>query len=239
MRWWLHGAEVSVLPDVANTAPRLVGSCQRCRMTPPRVSIVTTVYDRVACLQRCLRSVEHSAYPDLEQIVVSDAPPDPVVADIARLCTQSPRVSQYINLPYRANNWGLAPATAGLRASVGEFVCFLSDDNAYLPDHFGPLVAALDADPDLGFVYSSCLYAGRKELRYAPPVGAGIDLGQPLFRRSVIREQLRDDLPFSQHAWDWALIHTLLQAGVRWQHVDAATFIFRLDRYPALVEALA
>jgi glycosyltransferase involved in cell wall biosynthesis len=197
------------------------------------------VYDRVACLARCLRSVQHSEYPDLEQVVVSDAPPPAVVAEIAHLVAQAPQVSQYINLPHRANNWGIAPATAGLRASVGEFVCFLSDDNAYLPDHFGPLVAALEADPGLGFVYSSCLYAGVKELRYAPPVGAGIDLGQPLFRRSVLREHLRDDLPFRQHAWDWALIQTLMQAGVRWQHVDAATFVFRLTAYPRLVEALA
>ena len=204
----------------------------------PRVSIVTTVYDRVACLARCLRSVQHSAFADYEQIVVSDAPPVEVVDEITQLCAQAGSRVRYINLPHRANNWGIAPATAGLRASTGEFICWLSDDNAYLPDHFGPLVAALDADPDLGFVYSSCLYAGRKELRYSPPVGAGIDLGQPLFRRSAIRTHLRDDLPFSQHAWDWALIATLMHEGVRWQHVDAATFIFRLDAYPALMAAL-
>jgi len=205
----------------------------------PRVSIITTVYDRVACLARCLRSVQHSAYADLEQIVVSDAPPAATVAAIAALVATAPRVSKYLNLPHRANNWGIAPAAAGLRASACEFVCFLSDDNAYLPGHFGPLVAALDADPGLGFVYSSCRYAGRRELRTAPPAGAQIDLGQPLFRRSVIREHLRDELPFSQHAWDWALIDTLLRAGVRWQHVDEASFIFRLAAYPDLVEALA
>jgi GT2 family glycosyltransferase len=201
----------------------------------PRVTIVSTVYDRVACLARCLRSVEHLAYADLEQIVVSDAPPAPVVAAIAGLVTAAPRVTRYINLPARTNNWGIAPAWAGLQAATGEYVCFLSDDNAYLPDHFGALVAALDADPDLGFVYSSCLYAGRRELRYTPPIGAGIDLGQPLFRRSV----LPADPPAVQHAWDWALIASLMDRGVRWQHVDAATFVFKLEAYPQLVEALA
>jgi glycosyltransferase involved in cell wall biosynthesis len=207
----------------------------------PRVSIVTTVYDRVACLARCLRSVQHGEYTDLEQIVVSDAPPDPIVADIARLVTHAPRVSQYLNLPMRTNDWGISPASAGLKASRGEYVCFLSDDNAYLPNHFAPLVAALDADPDLGFVYSSCLYAGRKELRYCPPVGAGIDLGQPLFRRSVLREHFNDELPCrGVFSWDWELIRILIQdKGVRWQHVDAATFVFRLEAYPRLVEALA
>ena len=99
-----------------------------------------------------------------------------------------PRV-QHLTLPHRTNNWGVGPAEVGLRAAVGRYVCFLSDDNAYLPDHFEPLVAALDADPGLAFVYSSCLYAGRTILRDAPPTGARIDLGQPLFRRSALRDQ--------------------------------------------------
>lgn len=205
----------------------------------PRVSIVTTVYDRLACLARCLRSVQHLQFRDVEQIVVSDAPPQATVDAIAQLVDQAgPRV-RHINLPERTNNWGISPAEIGLRASVGEYVCFLSDDNAYLPDHFGPLVAALDADPGLGFVYSSCLYAGRRELRYTPPIGAGIDLGQPLFRRAVLRDQFQDTVPVRVMSWDWELIRLLMANGVRWQHIDAATFIFRLDSYPHLVEALA
>jgi GT2 family glycosyltransferase len=208
-------------------------------MTPTAVSIITTVYDRVACLRRCLRAMAHSAWTDYEQIVVSDAPPLTVVAEIDALVIEAgPRV-RHLTLPTRTNNWGIGPAEVGLRAAVGDYICFLSDDNAYLPDHFGPLVAALEADPGLAFVYSSCLYAGRKELRYAPPEGARIDLGQPLFRRSVLRDQLQDTLAFHEFAWDWRLIETLLARGLRWQHVDVPSFIFRFDAYPQLVEALA
>jgi glycosyltransferase involved in cell wall biosynthesis len=205
----------------------------------PRVSIITTVFDRVACLRRCLRSVQHLQFADCEQIVVSDAPPAPVVQQIAALVAESPRIHTYINLPTRKNDWGISPAAAGLSAATGEFVCFLSDDNAFLPNHFGPLIAALDADARLGFAYSSCLYAGRKELRYAPPRGAGIDLGQPLFRRSVLKEHLGDTLPFTAFAWDWELIDLLMRNGVRWQHVDEATFIFRLAAYPQHMATLA
>lgn len=209
-------------------------------MMTPRVSIVTTVYDRVACLQRCLRSVRHSAFPDLEQIVVSDAPPEPVALELAGLVAMAgPRV-RYLTLPTRTNDFGLSPALAGLRAAVGEFVCFLSDDNAYLPDHFGPLVSALDTDPGLGFVYASCQYAGRKLLDASPPAVAKIDLGQPLFRRTVLLDAIGTDWPpFGRAvAWDWYLIERLLERGVRWQHLDIASFIFRLDAYPAYVEAL-
>jgi glycosyltransferase involved in cell wall biosynthesis len=205
----------------------------------PTVSIVTTVYDRVACLARCLRAMTHNAWTDYEQIVVSDAPPAAVEAEIAALVEQAGLRVRHVPLAHRTNNWGITPAETGLRAARGTYVCFLSDDNAYLPQHFFPLVAALEADPSLAFVYSSCLYAGRKELRSAPPVGAGIDLGQPLFRRAVLRDTFRDTIPFHEHAWDWRMIQTLLAQGARWQHVDEPSFVFRLEAYPALVEALA
>ena len=206
----------------------------------PKVSIVTTVYDRMACLDRCLRSVQHSTFRDYEQIVCSDAPGPDVEGTIDVLVAPYPQ-ARHLRSPQRANDWGYSPAVRGLLHATGDYVCFLSDDNAYLPDHFPPLVAALDADPDLGFVYSSCLYAGRKELRYCPPVGAGIDLGQPLFRRSVLSEQFpHGSLPArGVFSWDWELIYALMAHGVRWHHVDATTFVFRLEAYPAIMAALA
>lgn len=205
------------------------------------VSIVTTVYDRVDCLRRCVRSVQKLEVQDVEHIIVSDAPAVSVVEEISAVVAAAGGPTskrRHLNLPERTQDWGISPALAGLQASRGEYVCFLSDDNAYLPNHFAPLIAALDADPGLGFVYSSCLYAGRKELRYAPPEGARIDLGQPLFRRSALNDE---DLIACRgsFAWDWEVIHRLLLRRVRWQHVDAATFVFRLAAYPQLVEALA
>ncbi len=199
----------------------------------PRVSIITTVYDRVACLDRCLRSTRHLTFRDFEHIVVSDHPPDYLREQMAALTAAG---AQYLDLPTRTGNWGISPAEAGLRMATGEFVCFLSDDNAYLPGHFEPLLAAFDADPGLGFVYASCQYAGRRELRLSTPVGAGIDLGQPLFRRTL----LGDTIPFREFAWDWCVIHDLMvNKGVRFQHVDELSFIFRLEAYPDLVQALA
>lgn len=204
----------------------------------PRVSVITTVYDRTDCLARCLKSMRHLHFREFEHIVVSDDPLEPLLDDIVWLCKEAG--VRHINMPRRTNDWGISPAMTGLRASVGDYVCFLSDDNAYLPHHFAPLVEALDADSCLGFAYSSCLYAGKRELRACPPEGAGIDLGQPLFRRSVMAEVMGDRPPFTgAFSWDWELINALMQKGVRWQHVDEPTFVFRLLAYPKIMEALA
>ena len=206
----------------------------------PAVSIVTTVFDRLDCLRRCLRSVQHLAWRDFEQIVVSDCPGPDYEDEIDKMIAAigDTRI-RHQTRNRRANDWGRSPAIDGLRASVGRYVCFLSDDNAYLPDHFGPLMSALEADPGLGFVYSSCQYSARKVLNYPIPAGAQIDLGQPLFRRAAIREHLSDDLPFNEFAWDWRLIDALMSSGVRYQHIDEPTFIFRLLAYPHYTEALA
>jgi hypothetical protein len=93
----------------------------------------------------------------------------------------------------------------------------------------------LDQETDLGFVYSSCRYAGRLVLRHPVPAPARIDLGQPMFRRALFSRYLDDNLPFQMLAWDWALIDTFVQRGVRWRHVDVPSFIFRLSRYPQLM----
>jgi hypothetical protein len=200
---------------------------------PPRLSIVTTVYDRPDCLRRCIGSVRRLAFADFEHLIVADHPPPDVLEHIREIvsCAGDPRIGLF-NLTRRFNNWGIAPAAAGLRRARGEYVAFLSDDNGYAPDHFDPLVRTLDRDTALGFVYSSCRYDGRLVLNHPVPRPGRIDLGQPLFRRELFERYFDDDLPFDMMAWDWHLIDGLMRHGVRWRHVDRQSFIFRLAKYP-------
>lgn len=208
------------------------------RCTEPRVSIVTTVYDRVECLQRCIASVQRLGFSDHEHLIVADHPPPAVLARMRAVveAADDERISLH-DLRRRHDNWGIAPAAAGLRRARGEFVAFLSDDNGYLSDHFDPLVRLLDRDATLGFVYSSCRYDGRLVLSHPVPRPGRIDLGQPLFRRELFELHLGDDLPFDMMAWDWHLVDTLMRRGVRWRHVDRQSFIFRLAKYPQLMAA--
>jgi len=204
----------------------------------PRLSIVTTVYDRVECLRHCIASVRKLAFRDYEHLIVADHPPPEVLERIRAVVARAgdARIGLY-DLKQRHNNWGIAPAAAGLRRARGEFLAFLSDDNGYLPDHAGPLIRTLDRDPALGFVYSSCQYDGRLLLAHPVPRPGRIDLGQPMFRRELFELHLGDDLPFDMMAWDWHLVDTLMRRGVRWRHVDRPSFIFRLAKYPQLMAA--
>jgi hypothetical protein len=204
----------------------------------PRLSIVTTVYDRIECLRRCVASVRRLGFRDYEHLIVADHPPPDVVERIRAIGARAddPRIGIF-NMTRRHNNWGIAPAAAGLRRARGEYLSFLSDDNGYMPDHADNLIQMLDRDPRLGFVYSSCLYDGRLVLSHPVPRPGRIDLGQPMFRRELFELHFADDLPFDMMAWDWHLIDALMRRGVRWRHVDRRTFIFRLARYPQLMAA--
>jgi hypothetical protein len=205
---------------------------------PPAVSIVTTVYDRVECLERCIQSVQALRFQDYEQIVVADRAPERVIAEIEKVVAEfdcDEHKTSLAVLRERRNDWGITPATVGLSLAKGKYICFLSDDNGYLPNHFDRLVAMLEGDPGLGFVYSSCQYDGRLVLSSPAPRPGRIDLGQPLFRRELFDKHLGGTLPFHEFGWDWRMIERFLQKGVRWKHLNDPTFIFRLAKYPHLM----
>ena len=208
------------------------------RADAPAVSIVTTVYDRLDCLERCLQSTAALSFRNYEQIVVADAPPPPVRERYQNLGVRwncRNRGLTFAVLKARHNDWGIAPAAAGLHLARGRYLCFLSDDNGYLPWHFERLLEAVETDRSLGFAYSSCLYDGRTTLNASPPRPGRIDLGQPLFRRELFDRHLGGTLPFHEFGWDWRMIECFLRKGVRWRHINDATFIFRLSKYPHLM----
>ena len=204
----------------------------------PRLSIVTTVYDRSECLRQCIASVQRLAFRDYEHLIVADHPPPDVLERIRLIVAQAgdARIG-LVNLKRRHNNWGIAPAAVGLRLARGEYLSFLSDDNGYTPEHVDTLMRVLDREPALGFAYSSCQYDGRLVLSHPVPRPGRIDLGQPMFRRELFELHLGDDLPFDMMAWDWHLVDALMRRGVRWRHVDRQSFIFRLAKYPRLMAA--
>lgn len=202
----------------------------------PVVSIITTVYDRVECLKNCIKSVKNLIFKDYEHIIISDAPSTRVVESIMQIIKQEDNGKIfYANLNNRFNDWGITPASLGLKLSRGKYVCFLSDDNGYAPNHLSYLVKELESNATVGFVYSSCQYDGRKILNYSVPKPVRIDLGQPLFRRELFDLYLNDTLPFNVYGWDWEMINSFLKQGVRWLHVDKPTFIFRLAKYPQFI----
>ena len=198
----------------------------------PMVSIITTVYDRLECLQNCIRSVKQQNFTNYEHIVVADCPPIEIVKKLQETVQleNNGKIS-FVNLKQRSNNWGIKPASIGIGLSRGKYICFCSDDNGYAPDHLMNLVRILENNEQIGFAYSSCKYDGRLILDSPVPRFRSIDLGQPLYRKYLFDQYLSGTLPYNVLSWDWQLIDTFIKKGVKWKHHHSATFLFKLEKY--------
>jgi glycosyltransferase involved in cell wall biosynthesis len=196
------------------------------------LSIITTVYDRVDCLKQCIASVKELNVTDYEHIIVSDCPPEAVVKEISDLVvSQNDYRIKYFNLQERHDNWGIAPLSRGLKEATGKYVAILSDDNGYLPNHFDVLIPAMEEDNSLSFVYSACWYRDMGLFAHPVPDDCHIDLGQPLYRRSLFNSIFQDEIPFNIYGFDWRVIRCFMDAG-KWKFFPDPTFVFRLACYP-------
>ena len=114
---------------------------------PRRASIVLAVQDGVDQLTRCLEAViEHTA-DSLYDVVIVDRGSHDATADFLA------RLDGDVHVVRAARESGVALArNAGLAAAAGRYVVFLDPAIEVGPGWLDPLVAALDADPDVAAV---------------------------------------------------------------------------------------
>lgn len=117
----------------------------------PLVSIITPSYNQADFLEQTIQSVLLQDYASLEYILVDGASSDNSLEIIHRY---SDRLTWWLSEPDR----GQAEAiNKGLKRARGEIVAWLNSDDIYLPGAVAGAVAALEADPTLGMVYSDAI----------------------------------------------------------------------------------
>jgi len=121
----------------------------------PKASVVICTCDRSELLVRSIRSVceQKPPHQDFELIIVNNQPAQDLSDVITPLQTEffpsEPHRLRLVVCPIR----GLSFArNAGLAEARGEVVAFLDDDALAREDWLAALVAAFDANPDLGVV---------------------------------------------------------------------------------------
>jgi hypothetical protein len=115
-----------------------------------KVSIIIPTHNRAALLPRAVESAR-SAGEGVEVVVVDDASTD----NTPEVCRSLAGV-RYIRL--ERNSRQAAARNAAVAATDSEFVAFLDDDDLRLPGSLAAQVAALERDPNAGFVYGPVLY---------------------------------------------------------------------------------
>jgi len=111
---------------------------------PGRISVVIPVYNGARYVVEGVQSVRDQRHADTEIILVDDGSTDESWAIISGL-EDAKAIRQENQGPGAARNRGVAEAT-------GEFLCFLDQDDLWLPEKSALQQAKLQSDRDLGYV---------------------------------------------------------------------------------------
>lgn len=120
-------------------------------MRLPKVSCIIATYNRHSLLPRALASLDNQTYSSFEVIIVDDHSDIPVT------------INDGYSYPFklirlkRNSGFHARPRNIGIKVSLGKYICYLDDDDEYLPDHIEVLVNVLEQG-GFDFVYSRRRY---------------------------------------------------------------------------------
>ena len=149
------------------------------------VSCVIPTYKRCDTLKRAIGSVLGQTYQNIEVLVVDDNEQgdEYSVALHDLLKSYEDKRVKLVTQPKHIN--GAEARNAGVRASKGEFIAFLDDDDEWLPEKLEKQMAILNAESSINGI--SCLYhelSDGKVFHSCPPY-TGEGLHKKVFQREV------------------------------------------------------
>lgn len=132
----------------------------------PLVSIVTPSYNQAAFLEQTIRSVVEQDYPNIEYLVADGGSTDGSVEIIKKYAD---RITWWVSEKDRGQADGI---NKGFVRAKGEFIAWVNSDDYYQPGAIAKAVAALQANPEISFVYGDVQVVDKNgrilnNLRYA------------------------------------------------------------------------
>lgn len=148
----------------------------------PRISVVIPTYDRPSYLRGAVETAVGQTWSDVEVVVVDDG------SNEAYAATVVDSFGDRVRLVRHDENRGLSAArNTGVRATEGEYVAFLDDDDRWHEEKLSRQAAVLADEPTVGLV-TCCLAAVDPDDRVlrcerSKPDG---DLSDRIFLRNLI-----------------------------------------------------
>lgn len=130
------------------------------------VSIIIPTFGRSFTLKRAIDSVLLQTYKNFEIIIVDDNNPNTE----GRIETEK-IISEYKDNPlinylqHKENKNGAAARNTGIDNSKGDYICFLDDDDSFLPEKLEKQVYFLEKNKEFDAVYCG-YYKGNKQNHY-------------------------------------------------------------------------
>lgn len=131
-------------------------------MTKPKVTVVTSTYNRADIVRVAIESVLNQDFADWEMCVVGDCTPDDTAGTVASY--RDPRL-KYYNLPEKSppgSHGAIAKNHAIFRMAEAPLIAYLDDDDFYRPNYLSTMLGHLEAHPDIDMLYCRCAYLDKK-----------------------------------------------------------------------------
>jgi hypothetical protein len=207
---------------------------------PVDVSVVIPCYEQGTLLVEAIASVERSAPPNCELIIVNDG------SRQARTLEILDGLKRFGYFIHDQENLGLAGArNAGIGLARGRYILPLDDDNRIRDHYLEDAIRVLDARPEVGVVYGERFEFG---IPRAPQAIPDFDL-RSLLRRNyidacaVLRKQVWIDCrgydPWIFGLEDWELWIHAAERGWQFHHLPYIAFDYRVRPDSLLSRAVA
>ena len=161
-------------------------------MTAPRVTVLTTLYNKGPFVEEAIKSILDNTFTDFELLVVDDASTDDGLERVRRFTDPRIRI-----LTSEENTGRAAAANRGYDAASGDYVAVLDADDIAHPERLAKQVAFMDAHPEIGICGSYAHVFGARDRMVEWPTteeeARGVLLfqdpllyGSAMIRRSVL-----------------------------------------------------
>lgn len=115
----------------------------------PKISIIVPIYKVEDYLHRCVDSILHQTYTNLEIILVDDGSPD----NCPKICDEYAEKDPRVRVVHKTNGGLSSARNAGLDTASGDFIMFADSDD-YLPlDAVSLLLSAFNEDEKVGMTF--------------------------------------------------------------------------------------
>ena len=125
----------------------------------PTVSVIIPTYNRAHLLRRAVQSVLNQSYKELEIIIVDDASIDTTPELVKGIDDE-----RIVYLRHESNKGGSAARNTGIKHARGNYICFLDDDDFWLPKKLEKQHEMFEQSPDsVGILYCGCRIISEKQ----------------------------------------------------------------------------
>jgi len=194
------------------------------------VSIVTATWKRPRMLtERCIPSVWAQTYQPIEHLIVVDGRDVPLRRRLAGLGysadgeVYSRMTRRVVELGRNHGGVGNAPRAVGAWLAAGEWVCYLDDDNEYLPGHVQAMMAEAERS-GAALVCTAWRGSDGHVAGWAPPGTNRTDASSLLHRADLL--SVASWAPEAGYAADGALVDRWVAAGVPWSFLPEPTMVY-------------